>query len=339
MTVTKTDGDKDRDEEAVIAVDWETVETQTGQQYPHELRRIIERVGSTSEVYLDKWGYADYSTTALFTAVEENARIIHPDRGPLPRRYITLRGCDVTTALRVEVHGADLNFGNLTTTVEDGLSFVDGLAGLVDAAEAIDEQCDSWYSHPTLGNALYNHPEIGSDSYGPDKLGYCYISASRKDKETLDAIDTSHLPIERESVLHRGECPHADGHGEHYTAIYRHERYYSEDDGTASKYSEKAAEIGLLGSNLGHPTSIRVAFKEKGHEYEEVDSMTVLGQGITVYEYEKDGETRYAAEWSKRVKIDEAVFKSLLFDNNPDSNAIKQAALIEEARLAEGDSR
>ena len=152
MTTTKADGGNDRDEEAVIAVDWETVESQTDQQYPHELRRIIERVGSTSEVYLDKWGYVDYSTTALFTAVQDNARIIHPDRGPLPRRYITLRGCDVTSALRVEVHGADLNFGNLTTGVEDKLSFVDGLADLVDAAEGIDDQSDSWYNHPELGS-------------------------------------------------------------------------------------------------------------------------------------------------------------------------------------------
>jgi hypothetical protein len=67
--------------------------------------------------------------------------------------------------------------------------------------------------------------------------------------------------------------------------------------------------------------------------------MTVRGQRITVYEYEKDNETRYAAEWSKRVKIDEVVFKSLVFDNKPDADKINQAALIEEARLEKGDNQ
>lgn len=328
MTTTKTDGGYDRDEEAVIAVDWETVESQTDQQYPHELRRIIERVGSTNEVYLDKWGYADYSTTALFTAVQDNARIIHPDRGPLPRQYITLRGCDVTSALRVEVHGADLNFGNLTTGVEDKLSFVDGLTDLVNAAEGIDDQSDSWY----------NHPKLRYGSYGPDKLGNCHIYVSHTDRDVIEAIDTSDLPVEHESTQHWRERPHNDDFEAHYTAIYRHERYYSEDDETSDEYGEQAAEIGLLGSNLGHRTSITAAFNEEGHEYEEVDSMTVRGQGITVYEYEKEGETRYAAEWSNRVKIDEVVFKSLVFDNKPDVDTIEQAALIEEARLAEGDT-
>lgn len=316
------------DEEAVIEVDWSEIEAETDQEYPDELRRIIERTGSTSDVYLDKWGYADYSTTALFTAVQDNARSIHPDRGTLPRRYITLRGRDVTSALRVEVHDADLNFGNLTTGVEDDLSFVDGLGDLVDVAEGIDEQCNSWH----------NHPELRYGSYGPDKLGNCYINVSNTDKEVIEAIDTSDLPVECESIQYWGERPH-DDHEEHYTGIYRHERYYSEDDETADEYGEEAAEIGLLGSNLGMMSSITVAFNEEGHKYDEVDSMTVHGQGITVYEYQKDGEMRYAAEWLKGVKIDEVVFKSLVFDNKPDSDAIEQAALIEEARLAEGDAR
>lgn len=328
MTISKTDGGYNRDNKAVIAVDWETVETETDQQYPHELRRIIERVGSTSEVYLDKWGYTDYSTTSLFTAVRDNARINHPDRGPLPRRYITLRGCDVTSALRVEVHDADLNFGNLTTGVEDNLSFVDGLSELVDASEAIDEQCDSWY----------NHPELRYGSYGPDKFGNCYINVSHTDKEVIEGIDSSDLPVEAESILHWGERPHNDDQEEHYTAVYRHKRYYNEGDETVDEYGKEAAEIGLLGSNLGHQTSITAAFNQEGHEYEEVDSMAVRGQGIAVYEYEKDDEMRYAAEWSKRVKIDEVIFKSLVFDDKPDADAIEQAALIEEARLAEDDA-
>ena len=273
-------------EKAVIEVDWEVIEAETDREYPDELRRIIERTGSTSEVHLDKWGYADYSTTALFTAVRDNARIIHPDRGPLPRRYITLRGCDVTSALRVEVHDADLNFGDLTTGVEDDLSFVDGLADLVDAAKSIDEQADAWYEHP----------ELGYGSYGPDKLGNCYIAVSHTDQEAVETIDTDGLPVEREPIRHWGGG-HADDDKEHYTAIYRHDRYYGEDDETEDEYAEEAAEIGFLGSNMGHTSSIMTAFSKEGYEYGEVDSMRVRGQEITVYEYEKDDGTRYAAEW------------------------------------------
>lgn len=113
----------DRDPNAVIAVDWERVETETQTEYPTELRRIIERTGTTADIVLDKWGYSNYSTTALFTAIQKHSQIIIPDRGPLPKRYISLRGCDITISLRVAVHNADLNHENIVNGVDDNITF------------------------------------------------------------------------------------------------------------------------------------------------------------------------------------------------------------------------
>ena len=125
------------DPEAVIAVDWEAVEENTGQEYPEEVHRIVEREGSANEVVLDRWGYADYAETAFSAAIWEHGRLILPDRGAVPKRYVSLRGCDVTSALRVELYDADLNYGNLVDGVDDDISFVEGFGDLVDVAATI----------------------------------------------------------------------------------------------------------------------------------------------------------------------------------------------------------
>jgi|AntDeeMetagen192_2_1112575.scaffolds.fasta_scaffold05285_3 hypothetical protein len=106
------------------------------------------------------------------------------------------------------------------------------LEDLADVAMEIDELRDDWHTHPG----------VGMGSYGPDKLGNCYISVSHTDEEVLDGINTDGLPVEVESVQHWSERGRSSDFEEHYTLTLRHERYYDGEDEEDAGYGEYAEE-------------------------------------------------------------------------------------------------
>jgi len=326
MLTAIADGGYERDEEAIIAVDWDAIETETGESYPDEMKRVVERTGNAIEYTLDKWGFAEYSETALSAGVREHGRLVHPERGPLSAEYLPLNELSsVTGPLRVEAYDADLNVKTPIVDPIDGvddISFADGLAQLGEAARKLDAQRDDWYRAPT----------VSYGSYGPDRLGNCYITIQHTGESVLRSLDTSDLPVELEHILHWEDRPRSNM-PEHYDAIYRHERYYQADDDGDDEYADEAAEIGLLGSNIGDRRSITAAFDTEDLNYDQIEELEVEGRRVTIYAYEKGENTRWAVEWSERVKIDEVVWTSLIFDDRPDAEAISQAALIEEARM------
>src|SRR5699024_7437840 len=134
-----------------IAVDWEAVEADLSHEFGPDLRRVIEHEGSTSRIALDKWGYGTETTTALFTAVKDHGRDIHPDLGPLDARYAPLRSMGAAVSVLRKLRGEDLNIG---TIIDDGddEEYIGGLADLYDVAVALDERRNDWREdqHPAI---------------------------------------------------------------------------------------------------------------------------------------------------------------------------------------------
>lgn len=306
----------------VIAVDWDAVEADIGRAIGPDLRRVIEHEGSTTDVALDKWGYADASTTALFTAVRENARIIHPERGALDTRHAPFARMSAAVSVLKHLRGEDLNIG---TVIEDGddEEFVDGFADLYDAARELDERRDDWRDG--------QHPAVSFGSYGPDKLGSYYVHVGHTDQSVIEGVNVEDLPIEREDTLAHGRKSYTSTE-EHYTATFRHERYYPENT-EPTVADERAEEIGFLGSNAGKRT-LEQDFRENEIGFEEIGTVELgpADPDAALYEYQKGDETRYGVEWSQRIAIDDYVVRSLIFDEEPDHDAVATALTIEEHR-------
>lgn len=300
----------------VIAVDWNAVEAEIGREIDPELRRVIEHEGSSSSVVLDRWGYADEASIGLFSALRDHARILHPDRGELHPRYAPFGQLDAVVSAFKVLRGEDLNVG---TIVEDGPTerFPSLFVDLYDAAVALDEQRMDWPEG--------RHPHLSYGSYGPDTVGNLYITAAHPDREALETLVLSDLPVEREHILS------FEG-GDRFRATYRHERYYGEEEPTVA--DDRAAEIGFLGANSGKRVLVQ-DFADEGIEYRERDAPDVDGVPVqlTLYEYEMGDETRYGVEWTQRVTIDDYVVRSLIFDHRPSESDIQTALLIEEWRL------
>jgi hypothetical protein len=203
---------------AVITVDWEAIEDDLGHGVETDLRRVIEHTGSTDPYMLDKWGYAAEATTALFNALKDHGRVIHPDRGPLDARYAPLRTMRATISVFRALRGEERV---VTTIIEDGddEEYLEGLADLYDAAHTLDERRDDWREG--------QHPTIRHGSHGPDTLGSHYIRVGHDDRSILDAITVEDLPIEREHVVARRD--HWDSTEDYFAATFRHERYYPEN--------------------------------------------------------------------------------------------------------------
>lgn len=314
----------------VIAVDWEAVEADTGRTFGDDLRRVIEHEGSTSRIALDKWGYADASTTPLFTAVREHGRVIHPDLGPLEPRYASLGGIgSVTDSLRV-LRSEDRNLGAI---IEDGPDeeYAAGLADLYDVAVALDERRDDWRED--------QHPTIRMGSYGPDQLGNLYIHVGHADQSVIESINVERLPVEHEHLLAHGREGHLNT-DEHYTASLRHERYYSEEDTEPTIADERAEEIGFLGSNAGKRT-LEQDLEANGLEYEQAGTVELgpADPDAALYRYEKGDETRYGVEWTERPVIDDYVVRSFIFDERPDTDDVGTALAIEDHRREQGGGR
>jgi hypothetical protein len=314
----------------VITVDWAAVESDIGREIGPDLRRVIEHEGSTSSVALDKWGYADASSTPLFTAVREHGRVIHPDLGPLDSRYAPLESMSgVINVLRI-LRGEDRNSGTLIEDGEDR-EYAAGLADLYDAAVALDEQRDDWREG--------QHPAVRFGSFGPDQLGNLYIHVGHDDQSVIEGVNAEGLPVEFEQLSVHGQRSYTSTE-EHFTAILRHERYYSEEETEPTVADERAADIGFLGSNAGKRT-LEQGFRERGHEFEEVGTVELgpADPDATLYEYEKGEETRYGVEWTERPVIDDYVVRSLIFDERPDTDAVATAVTIEDHRREQGGGR
>jgi hypothetical protein len=115
-------------------------------------------------------------------------------------------------------------------------------------------------------------------------------------------------------------------------ATLRHERYYL-DDREPTVANERAEEIGYLGENAGKRT-LESEFDERGFEHEELGTLELgaLDPTATLYEYEKDGKTRYGVEWTERPVIDDYVIRSLIFDAEPECEDVATALTIENHR-------
>jgi hypothetical protein len=303
------------DLEPVITVDWDTVEDDLGREVEADLRHVIEHTGTANGYTLDKWGYADEATTALSGAVEDHGRVLHPERGPLDSRYAPFRAMGVPITVFRVLRGEDRN---LSTIIKDGPdeAYLDGLADLYDAARTLDARHDDWRED--------QHPAVRRGSYGPDQLGDLYIHVGHDDQSAVEGINVEDLPVEREHIL---------DHGDHYTASYRHERYYSPEEPEPTIADERADEIGFLGANAGKRTLER-DFRENEIVFEEVGTVELgpADPDATLYEYEKADETRYGVEWIQRIAVDDYVVRSLIFDHEPDTDAVATALTIEDHR-------
>lgn len=325
--IALTDGGYERDKEAVIAVDWASVDVETETEIPDDLRHTIEREGNANRYTLDKYGYEEMATSALHNAVKSHSQIIHPERGPINENYLTVSR-PITSTIQAISYGRNRNLSEPAEVIDgDETGYLDGLGTLVDAAKAIDTQRDDWYTPP----------KVMMGSYGPDQLGSLYIRVAHTSEDVLREINSEGLGVELECINHWGDRPHDGDFKEHYGAIYRHKRYADDGEDEENEYTEEAAEIGLIGSNLGTRTSIVSTISERGYDYEELDQLVVRGQRVWVYEYDHDEGTRWAVEWGDRVAIDEVKYLSLIFNERPDADDVSRAALIEEARLGDND--
>jgi hypothetical protein len=199
----------------VITVNWKAVEAAIGERVTPAVREVIEHTGGTDPYLLDKWGYADAASPALFSAVKDHARVIHPGRGPLDARYAPLWVMRAAISALKTLRGEELHTG---TIIEDGddSEFLDGLVDLYDAARALDARRDDWHEG--------HHPAIRCGSFGPDHLGNHYVRVGHDDRSIIDGITVEDLPIEREHTLARRD--YWDSTEEYATVSFRHERYY-----------------------------------------------------------------------------------------------------------------
>lgn len=313
------------DRPSIIIVDWESVESKIDQKVPEEARNIVEATGS--QYHLDKWGYGDLQSTALFTAIEDNSKWKLPNGTVLNPDIAGPRSLSIDGYLQKYL-GTDLNIPTLCDDYDDSVDFVSGLEDLYESAQELQDHRNEWE---------HGHPTLSLGSYGPDMLGNIYIYLTHTDESVLRDLPLDGLPVFPGKIRVFKNRSEPDM----YAVSLRHERYAptpeekrEQETGIPQKHTEKAEEIGLLGSNLGTRTSTPAALQELSLEYDEKDTITVRGFNVYLIRYIKEGEERWAAEWSNRVAIDDVVFDSLIFDHKPTPDEVSQGALIVEAGLS-----
>lgn len=311
-----------------IKVDWEAVEDDIGHEVEPGLKQAIEHKGGAIGVDIDKWGYGDGSLTGpdnpFSGPVRDHGRIIHPDRGTLDSRYANLHNASGVIDAFKRLEGYDINTAATGTIIDIGNSkeFVDGVADLYDAARELDKHSNDWYEGPFFSF----HPQIMSEGMGPDLLGSYCVHLRHPDESVIETINVDGLPIEHEKT-------EADPAGKYYTGIFRHERYYPKTEPRAIE--NQAEKIGLIDSNQGHH-KLEQDLHENNIEYEKIGRISLSStRNATVYQYEQDGETRYAVEWMKRISIDDYVMCSLIFNQKPDESTVRTARKIDNHRREE----
>ena len=307
-----------------MIADWESIESESGQKVPEEARNIVEATGS--QYHLDQWGYSDLDSTALFTAIKDNSEWKLPNGTVLDSDIASPRSLSIGGYLQKYL-GTDINIPTLCDDLYDNVDFISGLEDLYESAQELQDHRNEWE---------HERPTLSLGSFGPDMLGNVYIHLKHTDKSVLQNLPLDNLPVfcEKIRVFKNRNEP------DMFTVSLRHERYAptpeekrEQETGIPQKHAEKAEEIGLLGSNLGTRTSTPAALNELGLKYDEEGTISVRGFNVYLIRYTKEGEERWAAEWSNRVAVDDVVFDSLIFDHKPTPDEVSQGALIVEAGL------
>lgn len=112
------------------------------------------------------------------------------------------------------------------------------------------------------------------------------------------------------------------------------ELFKNADDRSRKYLRAVCNNIGLLGINHGWD-SVTGALKKKDIEFENVINYSIwanlTGSGqVEVYEYYKDNEQRYAAEYCQRAGIDDYDITSYVYNRKPSKKTIIDTKVIED---------
>jgi hypothetical protein len=330
------------DHPALLSVDWEAFEADIGVSIPDEIRYLIERQGTEISIYTSEYDdfYRQYSAQISETLID-HASLIHPDHGPLDRRYVPYETAkDLLKAFRLWFGDSMVSLRTLVTALtDDDISFMEGISDLYDAAQALDDRID-WSNggHPTL-----TYDRTGSLMYGSeylDVLGECQLSVSHDDPGILSSEDYSDLPVNPKRVYTPPTEPDR--------LVFRHERYHRVpwaiepwDKRTHQYLNEHEAAVDFLTIDARdwsstHPLkdeaidSQIVGYVPIGRE-NPLEITPLFAEGFaTVYEYEQHGETRYLAEWPERLEYNGYSQKSrvCLFSSPPTEQDIEVARAV-----------
>lgn len=104
------------------------------------------------------------------------------------------------------------------------------------------------------------------------------------------------------------------------------------DTGIDDAYADDAAAIGLLAINLAEEASVTTALTDRVGGYDPLDDLTLpSGTQANVYRYEREGETRHAAETVEHAATGDVQYHSYIFAEEPDADDVSRATLIAEA--------
>ncbi|MFB6302499.1 MAG: hypothetical protein ABEH78_06530 [Haloferacaceae archaeon] len=99
-------------------------------------------------------------------------------------------------------------------------------------------------------------------------------------------------------------------------------------------YASDAEAIGLLAINLGEQTSVTTALDDRVGDYDPLGDLTLpSGTSANLYQYEREDETRYAAETIERTATGDVQYHSYIFADEPNAEDVSRATLIAEASL------
>jgi hypothetical protein len=342
------DDSNDDDSTPIIRVDWEAVESELGFKVPDESRAHIEHTGSYFDFEpgrqadnLPKAEEITENSADMMNALKAHAKWVHPDGDALPQQYIDQWGARIGSYLR-KFRGDDMNVSGLVEPVRDdgeiepGFDFAVGLRDLVEAAEALDQQCSDWND----GREDVSRPAVSLGSWGPDLLGNLHIGVNHSDREALEALDASDLPVESEGVHSMFERNVVKD--TYYGRSFRHERYRSTPWASKAygkrthRYLEACEEnAGILDINAGKK-EVKPQLRKAGIDFETVGKIDMASLTVTnpptIYDYKKDGQQRYAVEWTQRAGIDDYIVRSVILNRYPKKKHLRTALAIEKGR-------
>jgi hypothetical protein len=106
------------------------------------------------------------------------------------------------------------------------------------------------------------------------------------------------------------------------------------DTGIHEAYADDAAAIGLIAINLDEEASVTTALTDRVGGYDPLGDLTLpSGTQANIYRYEREGETRYAAETVEHAATGDVTYHSYIFAEEPDADDVSRATLIAEASL------
>jgi hypothetical protein len=104
------------------------------------------------------------------------------------------------------------------------------------------------------------------------------------------------------------------------------------DTGIHDAYASDAEAIGLLAINLDEETSVTTALDDRAGDYDPLGDLTLpSGTHADLYRYEREGETRYAAETVEHTDPGDTRYHSYVFADEPSADDVARATLIADA--------